>query len=1437
MAQLTLALFGGFQLAANAEVITTFESNKVRALFAYLAVEAERAHQRAHLAMLLWPDYPEAQARTNLRHVLRQLRQTLSSLIPGTELLVSISQHTLQLDPLIAGALVVDVREFSRLYTEYTTCDHPHLDQCPACIERLTRAGELYQGDFLAELTLYDSEPFEEWMVVQREQFHRQALEIFYALTTYALRQNHMENARHYARRQLALEPWREEAHRQLMFALARQGERTAALAQYNACETLLHDELGVEPDPATVALYLQIRDGTPESPLSANAATPSPTPPPTTTHQPIIPMRSQQQDWGEVPLATYFYGREHELELIQEWLTEETTQLLIVLGIGGVGKTSLVAHAARQLANSFDIVFWRSLINAPPLTELLPQLFQLLTPQPLSVFPQNLEDCLRLLLDLLRQQRCLLILDNLESILQAGAAGQFSPGYEDYEQLLARLTQHVHQSTIIITSRERPRMVEQSAEDFPWVRTLALSGLQTEASRSLLRTRGLAANEHATNTLIDRYSGHPLALKLVARTITELFDGDVDSFLSDEPLIFDDVRSVLDQQFARMTPLEREILIWLAVERESISVSDLTANLLQPPSRRHLLEALQGLQRRSLIEKTAHGFTLQNVVTEYVTDYLIEQAVHEVQSSELVLLRHHALVKAQSQEHVRQSQIRLLLAPIAERIHRFMGAEGFRSHCRQLVDRLRESPSIAPGYAGGNLLNLLLHLRINLRGLDFSRLPIWQVWLSGVEAPGLDLSYADLTGSVFSDTFGVVHSVAYSPDGQWIMAGTADGELRTWRSSDYQPDVIFAAHMGSMRSIVFFPDGEHFVTSGDDYTVRIWRDRTGQMLHVLHGHTGWVRTVAISRDGQLIASGGMDDRICIWRAADGALLHVLQEHTDAVWGVAFSPNPETPHLLASASADTLIHFWDAATGERLHTLRGHSHEIRCLAFNGDGSQLASGSLDKTLRVWQIGTPLETSQVRYCFQGDEIAVRAVVFSPDGKLVASGGADFVGRVWDLQRGDLKLLLPGHTKGINSLAFSPDSRTCISGGDDLTIRVWNMQTGQTRIVLQGHTGWIRTLCFRPPDPEGHAPTLLATGSDDRFVRLWNVDDGTLHQTLDGHHHWLWSMAFSPGGDYLASGGADHLLHFWRWSATEGRYQLQHALRQHTNTVRSMAFHPAGSLLATGSADSSIRLWEPNSGRQIATLDDHQGWVEALTFSPSGALLVSAGTDHIVRLWDSTLHKVQAKLHKHTAAVRVVQFAPHAQSPLLASAGEDGLLLLWDVDETTGQAQLRHTLQSHSQGINDIAFNADGTLIATAGIDELVCVWQVADGKLRHQLRGHRDWVRAVAFSPHGQLLASCGVDRTIRLWDAQSGEQVRSLQGHEHWVWTLAFSPDGSLLASAGVDESVCIWEVATGCLRYRLRPYGPYAGMKITGATGLTPMQRKTLQLLGAIEAT
>jgi hypothetical protein len=252
------------------------------------------------------------------------------------------------------------------------------------------------------------------------------------------------------------------------------------------------------------------------------------------------------------------------------------------------------VAKAAKVLADEFAFGFWRSLVNAPPLSTFLLGCLNFLSQQQLTNLPETLGEQVNLLFTYLRQHRCLLVLDNLESILEAGQVGHYRSGYEDYDQFLARIAQSEHQSCLLFTSRERPQGLQRLAEDTGQVGVLPLHGLGDTAGQALLKTRGLADEAALVTTVVQRYSGNPLALKLVPRTIQELFDGDIATFLNEDAPIFDDIRTVLDQQFKRLTALEREILVWLAIEREAVSLAELAQNLVQPPARRDLLEGLR---------------------------------------------------------------------------------------------------------------------------------------------------------------------------------------------------------------------------------------------------------------------------------------------------------------------------------------------------------------------------------------------------------------------------------------------------------------------------------------------------------------------------------------------------------------------------------------------------------------------------------------------------------------------------------------------------------------------------------------------------------------------------------------------------------------------------------------------------------------------------
>jgi hypothetical protein len=337
------------------------------------------------------------------------------------------------------------VAHFRELLALCLAHSHASLSDCAACADRLSQAVALYEGNFLAGLSLGGSIALEEWLLFNQEQLHRQAMEALVDLADYHEANGDYETAAALVRRQVDLEPWREESHRQLMRVLAASDQRNAALGQYESCCRILAAELGVEPAPETTALYEQIRTGQFVSSFFPTV---------------IV-------DLGEAPNTGTFYGRQAELARLERWLITDRCRLVAVLGLGGVGKTSLAAHLARSLADQFDVVFWRSLLNAPPLPELLQSCLQYFGGQT-GALPEGLDEQLALLLQAMRRQRCMIILDNLESVMQSERAGYFKPGYEAYDQLLRRIVQSDHQSCLLLTSREKPQGLAALSGDSP---------------------------------------------------------------------------------------------------------------------------------------------------------------------------------------------------------------------------------------------------------------------------------------------------------------------------------------------------------------------------------------------------------------------------------------------------------------------------------------------------------------------------------------------------------------------------------------------------------------------------------------------------------------------------------------------------------------------------------------------------------------------------------------------------------------------------------------------------------------------------------------------------------------------------------------------------------------------------------------------------------
>ena len=533
--------------------------------------------------------------------------------------------------------------------------------------------------------------------------------------------------------------------------------------------------------------------------------------------------------------------------------------------------------------------------------------------------------------------------------------------------------------------------------------------------------------------------------------------------------------------------------------------------------------------------------------------------------------------------------------------------------------------------------------------------------------------------------------------------------------------------------------------------------------------------------------------------------------HASFIKSVCYSPDGK---YIASGSDDKTVKIWEVETGRKLRTLGGHSDDVNSVCYSPDGKYTASSSWD-SIKLWEVAT----GECIKTLSGNGGAY-SLCYSPDGRYVASGSWDKTIKLWDVASGECIKVFAGHTDRINSVCYSPNGKYIVSGSKDKTIKLWEVATGECIKTLAGHTDRINSVCY---SPDGK---YIVSGSEDKTIKLWEAATGECIKTLSEHTSPVYAVAYSLDGKTVASGSLDYTIKLWEVASGNCVKTLKAKM-----VVTSLSYSPDGAYLASSFWDNEIKLWDIATEKCIKTFGGHTNSVSSVAYSFDGKYLATGSADG-VKLWNVTTGEHIKKLNGqgnvvyspdgkyiasrtskvvnlsevatgecikrfegHTDTIYSVAYSPDGK--YITSGSEDKTIKLWKV--ATGECV--KTFEGHTDTVYSIAYSPDGKYVASGSKDETINIWEVASGKCIKTLIGHTSYVTSIAYSPNGKYIASSSLDDTIKIWKVVTGECVKTLEGHTGPVEYVSYSRDGTYLASGSWDRTIKLWKVATGeCIK-------------------------------------
>ena len=653
--------------------------------------------------------------------------------------------------------------------------------------------------------------------------------------------------------------------------------------------------------------------------------------------------------------------------------------------------------------------------------------------------------------------------------------------------------------------------------------------------------------------------------------------------------------------------------------------------------------------------------------------------------------------------------------------------------------------------------------------------------------------------------------------------------------------------HAGAVTSVAFSPDGKWIISGSSNNTIKLWDSTTGLEARTFQRKRSYVTCVALSPDGSRIVLGGnygapglVDERfgsktIISWDTQSGDIIEttfdigvpisIATKNRVVIEKAKFTPDGtrivflinENFHQGAHTEDKRIIVVCDVKTGTRLQRIEIPNSEFNDIAISPDGKKIATRVSVHLAKVWEIETGQEITLLR----GHASEIYGLAFSPDGLSIATVGIDAI-MLWDASNGavqqktsssSLKIdfrtkiefspnasliavidgtelsfvnssslapnsfpTLRGHTQPVNSIGFSPDGSRVVSGSDDGTIKVWNAKTGTESLDLDGNCEFTLLAHSEPVSAiaVSHDGVKFASGSRDKLVKVWDLKKRSELLSLNSHIGAITSLAFSPDGSMLSSVSQDNSI--TKWDLAQGK--VLRTVTQNGYKITCSKFSPDGSKIGyAGFGKVGVR--EVDTGQSIGkSRHDLQGLtVYDLAFRPDGVKIVSAHSDRTLKLQDLIVESEPLSFTSQHKTIDSVAF--NADGSRILSNGytshrssSPNEIVIWDVNTGEDLYAIRESPTSSISARSRLALSPDGTKITCNGF-----VWSTETGTRCVELKMLNDRISAIALAPNGTCIASASIDGILRLSDVNTGIEIQKFTANNHKIDFIGFSVDG------------------------------------------------------------